>query len=772
MRIDLDKYDLISLDIFDTLLLRALAKPIDLFLIVWEQAIKEDINLTDISPMEFMKLRVEMERRARNKAIKREVNLNEIYNEIPNYIVNNIEQLKQLEIEAEKEYCYQNFDIYDLAKESKNAGKKIILLSDMYLSSRQITDILEHNGIDVSIFDAIIMSNERKCSKQNGELYQELLQQYPDIAKEKILHIGDNKNSDYIQALKVGIHALHYDVIPDKLKSIYDYEKIRHNIPQKSLLSLRKIVAESVEYQNEEEKIAYELGASIVGPFLTMYISWVCDRMHKLKIERIYPFMREGFLLGELLKKEAENREKELLIKPIYISRKVTYVPSIVKVDREEIENMIGARNLTVKESILLMGLDTIDFSDISEYMDIKLKKSHQILYSERETLKEHIIELFLEEDKRVKIENHIENQRALLNNYLKQEIGDFHNIATIDIGFFGRIQLWMEKSLDLDNIPHEMKHFLAIGVTGDKLYDGMNFEGYYGTMAENADLFTTIHRTTDILEKLISVTEGSTIGYEIKSDKIVPIKSAEVKNKKFKDIVFQGIFDFQQYWFKFEKAKPELAAKCVMNRRETLMILHRLIDMPRLVEAKVLGRIESDTNFGTNYKKSIITNENILILEKKGVDYIDKCNISYTYDNSNIVWPKGLVTLKDEFYYVRRALKNNSSNEIMKAMQEVVEQVEEQGIKEIALYGAGENGRQFYFMCNLYHIRVNCFIDRKESIWGTMKEGIEVIGLKEAIERGNEAFIVTSLFSISEIKDYIIKNFEIIGQKSNIFHV
>lgn len=771
MRIDIDKYDLISLDIFDTLLLRALAKPIDLFLFVWEQAIKEDIYLTDISPMEFMKLRVEMERRARNKALKREVNLDEIYNEIPNYIVKNIEQLKKLEIEAEKKYCYQNFDIYDLAKRAKNEGKKVILLSDMYLSTSEITSILENNGIEVSLFDTIIVSNERQCSKQNGELYQELLLQYPNISKDKILHIGDNKNGDYIQAIKIGIHAIHYDAIPDELYSIYDYEKMRHNIPQKELISLRKIAAQSDQYCNEADNTAYELGASIIGPFLTLYISWVCNRLQKLGIERIYPFMREGYLLGELLVREAEHRGQQLLVKPIFVSRKVTYIPSIEKIDREEIENMIGVRNLTVRESILLMGIDIAEFAEISTYMNVKLKESHQIYYSDGKNLKEHIIERFLEPAQKVKIVEYVKEQRALLNNYLKQEIENFKHSATIDIGFFGRIQLWIEKSLNLDGIPHEMKHFLAIGITGDKLYDGMNFEGCYATMAENTDLITTIFRTPEVLEKLISVSDGSTIDYILDNGNIVPVKSGELSNRHFTDIVFEGILNFQKYWFKFQKSKPEIASKCVANRRETLMILHRLVDMPRRVEAEVIGRLEADTNFGTNYKKSIITNENKLLLEEKGVDYIDKCNVSYTYQNSNIVWPKGLVTLKDEFYYVRRVLKNNAGNEIMKAMQEVAEQVKEQGLNEIALYGAGENGRQFYFICSLFHIKVSCFIDRKESIWGTKKEGIEVIGLQEAMERGNKTFIVTSLFSISEIEDFIKASFKKNGQEATIFH-
>ena len=67
---------------------------------------------------------------------------------------------------------------------------------------------------------------------------------------------------------------------------------------------------------------------------------------------------------------------------------------------------------------------------------------------------------------------------------------------------------------------------------------------------------------------------------------------------------------------------------------------------------------------------------------------------------------------------------------------------------------------------------KVNCFIDRKESLWETRKEGIEIVGLKEAMKRGNKNFIVTSLFSISEIKDYIEEMFEKTKEKARIYTV
>ena len=771
LRKDYSKYELISFDIFDTLLLRAVAKPIDIFEILWEKS--EILHLIDISPKEFVKVRVEMERNARNKKKSREVNLREIYAEMPDYIVEDKIKLLQMEIEIEKQYCYRNDSIYDLAIQLKNDGKILVLLSDMYLSACELNTILEYNDIDTTIFSNIIVSNEKDCTKQTGMLYEELFKLYPTIPKENIHHIGDNKNGDYNQAINRGICAVHYDAIPDKLRSIYDYEKIRHNIPQKEILSLRKVTVydHMDEMVSNEEKLAYEIGASIVGPFLTMYVDHICERLQKLKINAIYPLMREGYILGKLIENEVNYRNIHILVKPIYVSRKVTYIPSIEVLDREEIENMIGARNLTIKESIELMGLSVNNFIDLKEYENLKWKETHKVKV-ENKILKEILINKFLEPENKSKMESYIKEQRSLLIDYLKQEMNSFCNVATVDVGFFGRIQLWLEKALDLSKIEHSMKHFLAVGVTGDKIFNNMNIEGYYGTITENGDLIATIHRTTDIIEKFISVTEGSTIGYQRNDNKIQPIKSEPVANDAITQASFRGILDFQKAFHSFKDKKPLLASRVEKNRRETLMIMHRLIDMPRLIEAELVADLEADTNFGTSYRRSIITEENKMLLKEKGTDFIDKCNISYTYEDNSIVWPKGLITLEDSYYYVRRALKNSAGNEIAKSMQSVVEKVQNDGVKEIALYGAGENGRQFYFMCNLYNIKVNCFVDRKESLWGTEKEGIKVVGLTQAIEKGNNKFIITSLFSISEIEDYIRETFALKGKSVMIYSV
>lgn len=770
MNIIWDKYDVISLDIFDTLLLRATGKPNDIFVHLWSQ-VKNTPRVCDIAEEEFRKLRIEAERRARNRKKSKEVFLQDIYAEIPDFVCSDKQWLQEQELACEEAYCYANPNMTELLQQIAQAGKHVVLLSDMYLNQSQVSSLLEHSGIVTRQFDTIIISCEYNCSKQSGQLYRVLLERYPDIKPEGILHIGDNRNSDYEQALKYGINAVHYDVIPEKMYSIYDYEKIRHQVPQKEIKSLRKLAASNGTSEDSKEREIFELGASVAGPFLTLYISHVVKRLRALDIHRIYPFMREGYLLGELLKREAVHQEYPLVVYPVYISRKVTYLPSIDGVNREEIENMIGTRNLTVVEALKLAGMKKEDFAEVEDFYNLPLKEAHIQKFGNT-TLREYIIGRLLEPEHITEIERFICEERKKLTSYLRQEIGDLCDIATIDIGFFGRIQLWMEQCLQLEKIPYKMKHFLAVGLTGDKVADGIDFEGYYSTFAENMDLVTTIHRTTDIIEKLISVTEGSTIGYEQKNGRVIPIQGKPLAHHGFTDMVFAGILEFQRLWHEFESCKPQIAAGCIANRRETLMIMHRLIDMPRRSEAELLKDIEADTNFGTQYSKGIITPRHMELLREKGTDYIDRCNVSYTYDNSNITWPKGVVTLEDEFYYVRRALKENAGNEILKSMQNVVEKVQQQGIEKIALYGAGENGRQFYFMCRLYHIRVACFIDRKESLWGTLKEGIPVMGLRQAMEEGQNNFIITSLFSIQEITFYIKECFQDRKEKPVIFSV
>jgi predicted HAD superfamily hydrolase len=120
------QYDVISFDIFDTLLLRPFTKPTDLFL-----TLSPHYNIPNFSTE-----RINAEKRARRNQYLNEghyeVNIFDIYEELSKSTGINLEQGVYLELEKEKQYCYPNpymKRVFDMLLENQ---KRIILISDMY----------------------------------------------------------------------------------------------------------------------------------------------------------------------------------------------------------------------------------------------------------------------------------------------------------------------------------------------------------------------------------------------------------------------------------------------------------------------------------------------------------------------------------------------------------------------------------------------------------------------------------------------------------------
>ena len=87
---------------------------------------------------------------------------------------------------------------------------KIIFVSDMYLSSARIKNIVDSlsqdfPSIDISDF---YISNEMGASKSEGSLFRKVVQT-SGLSASNTLHIGDNKKSDVHRAEENGIFAMH-----------------------------------------------------------------------------------------------------------------------------------------------------------------------------------------------------------------------------------------------------------------------------------------------------------------------------------------------------------------------------------------------------------------------------------------------------------------------------------------------------------------------------------------------------------------------------------
>ncbi|WP_022760437.1 HAD family hydrolase [Butyrivibrio sp. AD3002] len=189
----LKRYDIISFDIFDTLITRAVNTPSDVFDMVGER----------IGNTSFKELRIAAEETARRNTIGREPNIDEVYKYLDIQDKNNT---LNIELETELNVCKCNPYMLEIVNDLQKIGKKIIVVSDMYLSSLFLKGMLNKNGYDQ--LNCVYVSNEYRVSKYDGKLYRLLSEEA--IGGDSIIHVGDNEHSDYYMALENGWKALHY----------------------------------------------------------------------------------------------------------------------------------------------------------------------------------------------------------------------------------------------------------------------------------------------------------------------------------------------------------------------------------------------------------------------------------------------------------------------------------------------------------------------------------------------------------------------------------
>ena len=189
-----DESEIISFDVFDTLILRK-CQPHEVFAFV---SVKCGIK-------SFMSDRIEAEHRARMKSRREEVTLDEIYDELSVIYGNErIEELKALEIESEFEVIYPSSELKEFFDLMKQKHKRIIIISDMYLPVNIIEAMLERCGYDG--YESVCVSSEYGLTKRHGSLFAHVLQD-KGISPEKVLHIGDNMISDYIMPKQNGMKS-------------------------------------------------------------------------------------------------------------------------------------------------------------------------------------------------------------------------------------------------------------------------------------------------------------------------------------------------------------------------------------------------------------------------------------------------------------------------------------------------------------------------------------------------------------------------------------
>ncbi|MBQ1318850.1 MAG: hypothetical protein IIY47_04325 [Solobacterium sp.] len=304
----IDSHDIISFDIFDTLVKRLVLHPKDVFLMVEEQT-----GLTG-----YADCRYEIQTTIPQSSLK------EIYGylgERMGYDAQTLAMLCEAELQTEMKVIVPRQGMQEIFMYAKQRGKTVILVSDMYLDAAFMETLLAKNGI--TGYDAMYLSYQYRKLKHEG-LYEELSGWMKD--GRTILHIGDNHYADVVSARRYGIDPW---LIPSSLdmakKNGYaEVIAASRTLAERKLLGLGIALGFDSPFANDHDA---EIADMILTPLIMGYLQWVCGEM----ADRGYDFCllcsRDGWILQQAYEKL--RRQKPGSLPParyIYTSRHAAYL--------------------------------------------------------------------------------------------------------------------------------------------------------------------------------------------------------------------------------------------------------------------------------------------------------------------------------------------------------------------------------------------------------------------------------------------------------------
>lgn len=264
----LELYDIISFDVFDTLVFRPFTHPTHLFKLI-------------------TKSRIFLYKRERA-----EKTLSLLTKKIPNIfeIYNYIEAEPSNEIIAELELCYANPIMKDIYNKLKKMGKKIIVTSDIYLPKDIMKQLLVNCGY-TDLADLYI-SCDLNMSKSNGSLFEYIRKLYGD--NKSIIHIGDNYFSDVINAQKHNLHALHYENI--NLLALYNNPVVNNDL----FYSIQHSLINMLKYSGVTYSKYFIFGYTFLGIYLGTITYKLLNKSQKYNVFHIQD--KSSFILNVIYK--------------------------------------------------------------------------------------------------------------------------------------------------------------------------------------------------------------------------------------------------------------------------------------------------------------------------------------------------------------------------------------------------------------------------------------------------------------------------------------
>jgi FMN phosphatase YigB (HAD superfamily) len=277
-----------SFDIFDTALTRAFDSPADVFAEVERRLVENHGRRA----RGFAHAREEAERCARTSPRTREdITFDDIYRHGPRCLPSfgAWEDAKLVELAVEAEHLEPVPDILTITSRLEAMRVPFVFVSDMYHSASTLCGWLTRAGYKG--WAEVFVSSETGVTKGSGAMWEHVKRRYG----KGVLHVGDDRCGDVVQARAAGIEPVHYTRAVSARRT-----GARLAPPVVTFSRWQRHVDLEGRRRGFEDDRATEwrrLGRTVGGMVLGAFVRWLAGRVRQHRVERLYFCARDGYLM-------------------------------------------------------------------------------------------------------------------------------------------------------------------------------------------------------------------------------------------------------------------------------------------------------------------------------------------------------------------------------------------------------------------------------------------------------------------------------------------
>ena len=540
----------ISFDIFDTLLIRPFASPDAVF-----DYLAEKIS-RDFSFQDFKQKRQTAEHQLRCQLQPgSDVTISQIYQQIAHshgLDKDTQKALMQLEISTELGLLQPRPQVAQAVLALKQQGKKLILVSDMYLEKEHLLALIDSHFKNT--FSALYVSSDIGQRKDRGDIWQTIFIQ-ESVSKEHFLHVGDNEHSDIQlpvdQKFLLPIHVMRPLAFLGNIaggQAIIDIFRQQKNWPNELMLGL--IANKVLNYYEQEHNQAAvfshaeNFGYSLMGPILFSFMSWLINHAIKDKTDSLLFLSRDGWLLEQLFN-SIKSHHKITHSMPLadanyfYCSRSFIGLAAIDTLD--DLSLLLAPHYNGSVQKLLKSRFGLNDLQAFIDHFGEDELLTQVSLPDDREKIEHYLRSIF------PSIQEQAQSAKNLFTQYWQQTVSaDHQHPAIVDIGYSGTLQKAMLKLLA---IPLSGYYFVTNESAEQITTLGGHCQSCFGhLLAYDQMNELTIHRYSLLLEAILTSPEGQLDSFARKDDKIIPLfKKKGLSQLHFDtiDSIHKGIISF-----------------------------------------------------------------------------------------------------------------------------------------------------------------------------------------------------------------------------------